>query len=424
MSAPQLTAKSFLLASDPLLFTHSPSHVLALEGAPGALLELIQVVRGPLPVAYHNQWQAFQALALGTPFQSMKWLGDWQTYIGRPKAAEPITVFCYHEGKLAAVLPLSRQTKWGCAQLNWRGMDVNDYGAPIILSGVAQQLDQSEAIALVTLVANAISGIDLIYLTKQPAIFGSIANPFVFQRSLLHHTSAHRIILGDDWSKYYSSQRSGKSRRRLREKASALQKLGPVTLRFAQNGRQKADLVAQCLGLKIRQIERLGHWNPFHDEAVRSLLTSHALEDKHDTVWAVSLDVDGTAAAVAFGFTGTSGWLLYQMAMTEGQAAQHSPGIHLLQQLMQHCISTGVPSLDLSLGDESYKTDWCNEHLSLMTSLLPLSYKGRIVALVLRTRNALLLRIKRNPMAYDFGQKVKAFRQNVRAKFRNGAEVK
>ncbi len=391
------------------------SAVVALQGAPGALLDSIRIVRGELPAEYRGQWQTLMTDAISTPFQSPQWLCDWQTHVGDAQEAEPITVFCFHRGELAAVLPLSRQVKWGCCILGWRGNEVNDYGAPVISADVARLLDQSETTALLAQVAKALGGIDLIHLTKQPTTFGGIDNPFVLPRSLLYHAGAHRIILGSDWTTYYNSQRSGKSRRRLREKASALQKLGPVSLRFAQNGRQKAELVDMCLGLKVRQIERLGHWNPFHDERVRTLLASHAFEDRKDAVWAVSLDVGGTPSAIAFGFTSGSGWLLYQMAMTEGPASQHSPGIHLLHHLMQHCISLGVPCLDLSLGDESYKIDWCNEHVSLMTSVVPLSPSGHLAAAVIRARSALLLRIRKNPFAYDLGQKAKALRQKAGA---------
>ena len=82
---------------------------------------------------------------------------------------------------------------------------------------------------------------------------------------------------------------------------------------------------------------------------------------------------------------------------------------------MQHCISLGVPCLDLSLGDEPYKIDWCNEHISLMTSVVALSPSGHLAEAVIRARSALLLKIRKNPFAYDLGQKAKALRQKAGA---------
>ena len=414
-TAPKVPLEPSLSAGEPFPVVSRSSPVIVLKGAPGAVLDTIQVIRGNVPPDWRVQWQSLLARALGTPFQSPRWLSDWQSHIGASLGAEPITVFCFHRGELAAVLPFSRHVIWGCHHLTWRGHEINDYGTPVILADVARLLDQGETTALLTMAAKAVGGIDLVHLTKQPTTFSGIDNPFVLPGSLLYHAGAHRIILGNDWTTYYNSRRSGKSRRRLREKSAALQKIGPVSLRFAKNGREKAELVDQCIALKIRQIERLGHWNPFHGERVRTLLTAHAYEDKKDGVWAVSLDVGGTSAAIAFGFTGCGGWLLYQMAMTEGPAAQHSPGIHLLHHLMQHCISLGEPCLDLSLGDEPYKIDWCNEHVSLMTSTVALSPIGRLAEAAIRARSTLLLKIRKNPIAYDLGQKAKALRQRAGA---------
>ena len=394
---------------------HSPTH---------AGFDAVEVFAGELPRHVRRQWLELCGRAFATPFQHPDWLDDWQSHIGNAGNAIPVTVCCYRGGELVALLPLAQYSKWGLRWLGWRASHVNDYCAPVILPETASVLTSDRVLALLARAAEAVGGIGLVYLTKQPTHLGAIPNSFVLPGSQAHHAGVHAIRLGPDWDTYYSAQRSGKSRRRLKTKAVALHKLGPVVFRFARTGREKADMAAHCIDLKARQLQRLGHWHPFRDERVKRLLVAHAEKDLDGRFWAASLDVGQPAAAIAFGFTGPQTWLLYQMAMADGPAAQHSPGIYLLHELMRHCIASGVSRLDLSLGDEPYKFDWCNEHGQLMSSVVAMSPAGHLAAAAIRARSAAYMKIGGNPLAYEFGKQAKAALLNAAARARNLVSIR
>lgn len=77
----------------------------------------------------------------------------------------------------------------------------------------------------------------------------------------------------------------------------------------------------------------------------------------HDDVGGV-IDVlrggDGVAVAAGFGFEDAAGYYLYNSAF-EPEAATASPGIVLVNLLIEHAIRRGLPRFDFLKGSEPYK---------------------------------------------------------------------
>ena len=143
-----------------------------------------------------------------------------------------------------------------------------------------------------------------------------------------------------------------------------------------------------CLDWKSAQLAKLGHWDPFQRPDIRDFIIDHFSTAAGKDAWVATLTLDGVPLAAAFGFASRKEWLLYQMSMDTDRGAQCSPGTQLLLNLISNCIEAGVGRLDLSLGDKSYKFDWCDEHSEVLISTLPLTVKGVAVHAVIRARAA------------------------------------
>jgi CelD/BcsL family acetyltransferase involved in cellulose biosynthesis len=227
----------------------------------------------------------------------------------------------------------------------------------------------------------------------------------VLSRSFTHHVKAHAInfTAGESWDEFYKKRRSGKTRRRLKEKRNALNKLGDVKFRLAQTPAEAEAIVTTCVRLKSEQLRGLGHWDPFSGHGIPDFLSDYFSKQIGQESWAASLDLNGQPIAAAFGFRDESDWLLYQMAMS-GQGTTTSPGTHLLIHLMQHFIELGVKRLDLSLGDESYKAEWCDETTTLKTTTIPLTLRGSALCALIGLRGALQTWLASNPRLYERGK--------------------
>jgi CelD/BcsL family acetyltransferase involved in cellulose biosynthesis len=201
--------------------------------------------------------------------------------------------------------------------------------------------------------------------------------------------------------------RSAKTRQTLRKKYKALGNLGRVSFGLAAEPAGARQIVDQCLEMKSAQLARLGHWDPFLDTPRREFIIDYFGRNVGASTWAASLDIDGLPLATAFGFRHGSSLLLYQMAVGTGPGTKYSPGTLLLMNLVEHCAKENLNLLDLSLGDETYKYEWCDEHVKLFTTTRPLTAKGRLLGGLIDLRTKLRQATASRPFLYDVGKRLK-----------------
>lgn len=351
-----------------------------------------------------------------TPFQNRAWMTDWQAKVGDARGVLPVTAVAYSGKVPVFALPLAVTRRFGTRVLTWHGAQLNDYCAPLAgeaFRGLAAGIDGAR---VMTEIARMLGGIDLVVLSKSPRQIEGAANPFVFGNALSYHARAHAIALpaGASFESFYAARRSTKTRRRIKEKLNALEKLGKVEFRFADSAAEAREVSALCLAAKSRQLQANGHWDPFSDAAVRDYVVSSFAKEPGRSTWACSLSCGGEILATAVGFRSARSWLLYQMSMEDSGKERYSPGTHLLMNLLKRCIDERAEELDLGLGDESYKGEWCNVDKELAVSTLALSAKGRVMEQIVRTRARILSRLSSDPVLHARAKRL----QNAARKLR------
>jgi CelD/BcsL family acetyltransferase involved in cellulose biosynthesis len=373
-------------------------------------IDSIDIYRGQIPhQADGGAWRS-------TPFQSERWLASWHAAFGAAGRTEPIAAVGRSGERTAFILPLGLERRMGALTLTPLAMGHSDYDAPLLNPDCAEDLASADGKALLQEIARKAGGVDLVYFAKQQREVGGIANPFVMPGAFDYHAGAHAIqfLPGESFEAFLLRRRSGKTRRRLREKRAGLEKSGPVSFRVAQQQAEARTLIDMCLAAKSRQLKRLGHWDPFAEPANRNFLIDFFSGDIGRSTWTAALDVAGKVAVTSFGFRHGDAWLLYQMAMEEDAEARYSPGTHHLTELIRHCIDERAGCLDLSIGDESYKSEWCDLHTRLAVSLLPLTPKGWLVSKLIEARGRTRLRMASDPKLYERARRLKGLLQVFR----------
>ena len=302
---------------------------------------------------------------------------------------------------------MSLKKKFLLKRLSWRADDLNDYCGPLVHRQFVESLAHADMYCLIRAAAEAVGGADIIFLQKQPQYIATFQNPFVSSQAIAYHVGAHSTLLATSWDTYFKGKRSAKTRRRLKEKFSALSKLGQVDMRIVDSIPEATRLVEICLDLKAGQLRKLGHRNPFHSSGARALLVDYFGSRIAEDTWVAALYVSGQPAAIAFGFRDRESWLLYQTAMTGGRLGNLSPGTHLLMHVIKHCCEHGVRVFDLSLGDEHYKTEWCEQTTPLMTDVVGISTLGRLFSHCIRAKSTISRWISSKPALYEIAKRTK-----------------
>ena len=390
--------------------------------APGAgqseeTIDFVEVREGVLSIPSSNGHE--HGALRSTQFQEKGWLEAWQGLIGEELGSKPFTAIGYSAGKPVFILPLTVIRRYGSRVLTWSAYQQSDYNAPVVSTAHAAALANLDGGDILRDIARRVGKIDLVYMPKQPRFVGGIANPFLLPGAVPYHAGAHAInfLPGETWEAAFRRRRSAKTRRRLREKRLALEKAGTVSLRIAATQSEAKGLIGLCLDAKSRQLQKLGHWDPFADLAVREFVISVFSNGADRSTWVAALDAGDGPAAVAFGFRNSSEWLLYQMAMTGETDPRHSPGTHLLIELMSKCSELGVRRLDLALGDEPYKAEWCDEHHVLETSTLAFTARGWLLQTMIRFRAMARSRLAADPRLYERAKWLKGIARKFRLPF-------
>ncbi len=339
-------------------------------------------------------WREFQGAAWFTPFQDIAWVEAWYAAGGRANGHKPFVVLGYEGCHLRFILPLAVQRSVGVARLIWLGQGVNDYNAPLIDAAFAARCERALADKIWHRVLNACDAIDLIEFTKQPERVAGEPNRFINAAAVTGSCSAHLINLQPGWKDFYASLRGSKSRRRLREKANKLGRVGRLRFKCEKRPVERCRLIRQAIAWKSEQLQRSGDRNPFDAFASddvdgtileRTLVALAEMPDGQRRLRVDGLYVGDDVAAIIIALVGPDCYSVFITSHPANGKMKYSPGTILLVKTMQLAVRAGLSQYDFLAGDEAYKMDWCNEQVVLYDHAHGLTVKGRWAASVSRS---------------------------------------
>jgi CelD/BcsL family acetyltransferase involved in cellulose biosynthesis len=329
--------------------------------------------------AARAEWARFQAVAHGYPFQHHDWLEVWYETIGRAKGIEPFIVVVKDGiGVVRAVYPLGiRKRRW-TRLLVPLGEGVCDYHAPLMDTAFFARLPATSR-AEIWKAIKSMAPADTALLER--LMLDEHGNAYGTKTLYPHRSSTHVLRLGDDWEEFYLQRRGPKTRRTLREKYNRLAKRGPVRFALAETVADRERLLSLAVDLKEKQLRYTGYRNPYRHEQVRAFYRGlAALSPTDSAVRVFALEAGDETAAVAVCMV--HGERLYYLvpAYDRDGFGKCSPGLLLLCEMMRWSIEHGLKFFDFTIGDETYKDDWCDVTIPLAYSVDALTVRGRVAA--------------------------------------------
>lgn len=371
--------------------------------------------------AIATEWRAFQRIADGTVFQTHEWLSVWQRVIGVPHDTRAAIVTGRDPaGRMLFLVPLATQRARFGRELVWLGSDLCDYNGPLLAPGFAASLDAEGFMSLWKRIDLEIRksprlDYDVARLEKMSATVGEQANPMLFLPTSPHPSGAWVTRLGPSWNEFYGTKRSSETRQRDRSKRKRLGALGEV--RFVEAEDQGA--VLRALGTLMRQksgsFARMGAVNIFEKPGYAEFYKALATEpDSSGIVHVSQLKVGDEPAAVNVGLTFRGRYYHLLASHTDDQKmARFGPGATHLHEILRHAIDRGFDCFDFTIGDEKYKTDWCDDRLVLHDHVRARTARGAAAALFVKGRARLKRKIKQTPVLWEAFRKARAMAARV-----------
>ncbi len=355
----------------------APSNTIEGVGAVPGLAE-ISVVSDLR--AIEDEWRRFEATAVGHVFQTVDFVRPWLHHIGAGLVSPRIVVGRAASGGILFLLPFGIRRCLGASLLEWLGGPYADYHsglyAPQFLAALAVDPDRQSAFveaAIAPLKGEA----DVAHFRHQPETLGGYPNPFAAWHSSDRRTRAHWTRLTGDWETYYRSKRNSSSRRHDRLKWRKMESLGPVAIIDAGKPAEARRILAALFVQKDKNLTAGGVPPFFASKAVRAFYEALSLKPYPAGPSHVSaIECDGDIVAANWGLVRGNRYYYVMTSYEGGPVSRHSPGRALMRHLMRWSIDHGLEEFDFTVGDEDFKSHWCEEAEYLRSSLKVLRVRG------------------------------------------------
>lgn len=351
-------------------------------------------------------WRAFEPTAVGHVFQTYDFVAPWCAHVASARGIAPRIVTGHAEdGRVLCLLPLGVRRILGASVLEWLGAEHADYHGglfdPACLAHLAG--DAAAFAAFLDAMTGAIDGADLLHFMRMPAELGGIRNPFLHLDTHPNANGAHATRLAPDWQAYYRAKRQSGWRRTDRKKERELAEHGELQFRIAEDAQAVDDLLKVLFEQKREGLAQIGVADMFAPDGVRAFYRDLALRSLggRGPVQLSALYCGDTVTAVSYGLLwgGTYYYILHSYDL--GPLAGFSPGRQLMHHLMQWCFDHDIDTFDFTIGDESYKTIWCERQLDLANAEVALTRIGAAAAGAFRIRESAKRTIKNEPALWS-----------------------
>jgi CelD/BcsL family acetyltransferase involved in cellulose biosynthesis len=391
-----------------------PSAATAEAGTPAAIsIEIADSLDAAVA-----DWRAFEPEADCTIFQTYDRLRRWQAHVGAANGTRPVIVAGRGaDGRLAFIFPFAIERRHGVRTLGWLGGALSDYNAPLVKRGLAFPPGDFAALwrrILAGLRADKRFAFDIVDLSKMPAVIGGTANPFLDLGPMENPNRAYAATLGSDWPDFHAARRSSGTRKRERNHLKQLGALGPIVFRTMEGAEAIRETIDRLLEQKTASFRRMGVPDVFAAPGIRGFLHDWTADPaSRATVHVTRLDIGEMMAAASIGLTFRGCYALVASSYHDGPMARLGPGRAHLHRLLQHAIENGFRVFDFTIGEEPYKRDWADQHVTLYDHMEGVTLLGTLAARALAGQRALKRHVKQNPALWRIAQRVRAVKTGL-----------
>ncbi|SDM58254.1 Acetyltransferase involved in cellulose biosynthesis, CelD/BcsL family [Methylobacterium phyllostachyos] len=369
-----------------------------------------EIVRDP--TAAEVLWRRMEAdpASLQTPYQRYDWTIAYLRASGQMESSR-VAILRDRGGRPQILLPLTLQREYGLRVARTVGDTHANYHMPLFASRDAAAIPARD-IAGALIRAGRSSDIDAYALRHQPRIWDGSVNPLA-ARGAAEASDAYGLTLDPDPETTLRRVFSADARKKLRSKEKRLiEAHGPIAYRRAETPEEAVRFLSAFYAHKAARFAGMGVADPYADPSIRDFLTA-AADGENPAVEIHALCLAGSGRVLAT-FGGAVSAQRYSGMMTafdpDPVIARYSPGDLLLQHLVRDQAARGRLGFDLGVGEARYKASICDETISLVESIIPVTLAGRTYGAIRQGIVRTKRRIKRDPRLFAALQRLRKLR--------------
>jgi CelD/BcsL family acetyltransferase involved in cellulose biosynthesis len=296
------------------------------------------------------------------------------------------------EGNPLMLLPWGIERRWGVRILTFLDGGLCDYNTPVVFPDT-ESWGENEVCLVWRGLQRILPLFDIAILDKMPSQIGDLSNPLNLLGTGSFPSSGHAATLSGTWPEFESNRLPHrKDSRRLRRR---LEERGRPSFEIATTPEQFDSLLAALIRQKLRHHRETFTVAGFEQPGYRAFVTqtTHCLPAGMP-VHLSALKLDDAIIAVHWGYL-VGRRFYYLIASYEGDLFRSfSPGRILLEHLLKWSFDHGVEIFDFGVGDEDYKTEYCDVIIPLRIAMRPITLRGIEYLVGLRVRDRITRKVR------------------------------
>ena len=327
-----------------------------------------------------QRWINLERRGHASPFQSHAWCRAHYAHLGRPKdaALSLIMVVDSAEGKDVMLLPLMLSPdEGGRRMISFIDLGVSDYAAPVVAADFTPDAKLMRDLwgRIVELLPRA----DYLAFDKIPEKIAERTNPllaaFPVETAVL---KSYDLRFPECWEDYHMEILSHRTRKNLRQRWRKLKGRGETGFMHGDTPQKAQELFDILLRQRRERFAELGREEilnrPEYVDFYRSMIAS----DEEQTPGIITaLTVDSQPIALLYGLLYKGRYFMLLSSFEGGEWGHYSPGLLMVESMMQWLHGRGIREYDFTIGSEPYKLKLGGQEHSLYEHMQAFSLQGR-----------------------------------------------
>ena len=363
------------------------------------------------------EWEELEHAGVCSPYQQYAWVKNFLDNI-TPKSPEHYYFVTLHDqNQLVAILPFVQRTQLSCRILSWVGNEHFNYYGALYDQAFLKQLSPTNFHLLWERIKKSLPSFDLLSLKNQLSSAENALNPFEWLNATPSANLSHQLIYPHhDWGKLLISLRGKKTRKRMRNEESRLNREGELRWWEVTSAQEIEQYLPELFSQRENRLHALGiqiHEKTEEYTQLYSGLLISSLDnaDRPTRMIIIKLDEHLLAAIVLFKWKNAYYPLIN--SITETRYRNWSPGEYLLRIMMTLGCEEKIEFVDYGLGEDGYKTAWCNHTTPLFDTLIAETNKGKLVSSAIHHQQQLKRKIKHSPKLWELYRRLRKWRGKI-----------
>lgn len=360
------------------------------------------------------EWRTLERQAVMTPYQKWDLIKAWLDSVGLPEGAQ-LTIASLRDGDtVVCILPMMIKPCGLLRVLSWLADTHFNYQGGLFDKSFLKGLDRRSFLQIWDNVLAALPRFDYIELKQQAVEWDGFHSPFTYLDQHPAANTTHQLIFPHfDFDRLLNETRSKSTRKRIRNEERRFAKEGEVVCEVVEGLEENGHYLQQLFDQRSARFRELGIKLEENQTAYQKFYENvliNAQEKQDRSVFLMIIKLNDELLATGLMMLAQNKCYTLLNSMTNSHYRQLSPGDLLLRRALAYCCEHEIKLIDMGVGNDRYKTAWCNHEVALFDSFKAVSVLGHVAVPVLRVSNVIKRRIKNSKAAWGLYRKLRASR--------------